>query len=81
MMVGLGESEDEILRAMADLIDAGCEILTLGQYLSPTRSHFPVIRYYTPDEFERLKQAGIEAGFKRVESAPLVRSSYRAEDA
>lgn len=79
IMLGLGESGDEIREVMADLRKAGCDILTLGQYLSPTRNHFPVMRYWTPDEFISLKEVAFSLGFSWVESAPLVRSSYRAE--
>lgn len=79
LMLGLGESEDEIFAAMHDLRDAGVDILTLGQYLRPTRHHLPVARYVTPDDFERYRVSGQEAGFREVFSGPLVRSSYRAE--
>lgn len=79
MMVGLGEEWDEILAVMDDLVDHGCDILTIGQYLRPTESHLPIVRYYTPEEFEKLEEAGYAAGFRWVESGPLVRSSYRAE--
>jgi lipoic acid synthetase len=78
-MVGLGESEDELHRVMKDLREAGCDILTIGQYLRPTPSHLPVARYYTPGEFLSLKKAGLDMGFLWVESGPLVRSSYHAE--
>ena len=80
IMVGLGESIKEILDVMTDLLQSGCGILTIGQYLCPTRSHFPVSRYYTPDEFEELKRTGVRLGFKWVEAAPLVRSSYNADE-
>jgi len=79
LMLGLGETNDEILKSMDDLVNAGCEILTLGQYLQPTANHLPVQRYLTPEAFEMLKQAGFRAGLKQVESAPLVRSSYHAD--
>jgi lipoyl synthase len=79
VMVGLGESVDEIVGVMADLRSAECDILTIGQYLSPTRFHFPVARYYSPDEFEELGREGLRLGFRHVESGPLVRSSYHAE--
>ena len=78
LMVGLGESIDELLQTMRDICDTGCDILTVGQYLSPTKRHLPIQRYYTPEEFEELKQAGLEMGFRHVESGPLVRSSYHA---
>jgi lipoyl synthase len=79
IMLGLGESGDEIRAVMADLRTAGCDMLTLGQYLRPTRDHFPVKRYWTPDEFNTLKEEAFTIGFSWVESGPLVRSSYRAE--
>ncbi len=80
IMVGLGESIREILDVMTDLLQSGCGILTIGQYLCPTRSNFPVSRYYTPDEFEELKRTGVRLGFKWVEAGPLVRSSYNADE-
>ena len=80
IMVGLGESIKEILDVMTDLLQSGCGILTIGQYLCPTRSHFPVSRYYAPDEFEELKRTGVRLGFKWVEAGPLVRSSYNADE-
>ena len=79
LMLGLGETDEEILISMDDLVAAGCEILTLGQYLQPGYDHLPVARYITPEAFEAFKQAGLRAGFKIVESAPLVRSSYHAD--
>jgi len=79
IMTGLGETPEEIRQVMRDLIDAACEILTIGQYLRPTLQHAPVSRYYTPEEFEALKQEGLALGFQHVESGPLVRSSYHAE--
>ena len=77
-MVGLGESVDELLDTMRDIQASNCDILTIGQYLSPTSRHLPIQRYYTPAEFEELKEAGMEMGFRHVESGPLVRSSYHA---
>ncbi len=79
IMLGLGEKRDEILKTMDDLVDAGCEIFTMGQYLQPTKAHLEVVEYVHPDEFERLKAEGVQRGFRVVESAPLVRSSYHAE--
>jgi lipoyl synthase len=79
IMLGLGETESEVLETMDDLMSAGCQILTIGQYLQPSREHFPVTEYILPEQFEKYKKAGIEKGFKYVESAPLVRSSYHAE--
>lgn len=80
MMVGLGETVEEIHTVMADLISAGCDILTLGQYLQPTPRHRPVSRYYQPEEFTFLKNEGLRLGFRHVESGPLVRSSFHAEE-
>lgn len=79
MMVGLGESRDEIVEVMADLRSAGCDILTIGQYLCPTRAHFPVTRFYHPNEFDSLKEEALSLGFRYVEAGPLVRSSYHAD--
>lgn len=78
LMVGLGETIIELLETMQDIRDTGCDILTIGQYLSPSSRHLPIQRYYTPEEFTELKEAGIEMGFRHVESGPLVRSSYHA---
>jgi lipoic acid synthetase len=78
LMVGLGESREEIYRSFSDLRKASCDLLTIGQYLQPSRSHAPVRKYYTPDEFDELKRMALKAGFKDVESGPLVRSSYMA---
>jgi lipoic acid synthetase len=80
LMAGLGESDEEIRLVMRELRDVECEILTIGQYLQPTLQHAPVSRYYTPEEFEGLKQEGMALGFQHVESGPLVRSSYHAEE-
>ncbi|MBB3896215.1 lipoyl synthase [Bacteroides pyogenes] len=79
IMVGLGESPEEVETLMDDLLAVGCGILTIGQYLQPTRRHYPVAEYITPQQFARYKQTGLAKGFKIVESAPLVRSSYHAE--
>ena len=79
IMLGLGETTDEIYQTMDDLVGAGCEIFTMGQYLQPTKAHFEVSEYVHPDEFARLKIEGLKRGFRIVESAPLVRSSYHAE--
>jgi lipoic acid synthetase len=78
LMVGLGEDWDELLTAIRDLRSAGTDILTIGQYLRPSRSHMPVARYYTPDEFYELRRFSEDLGFGHVESGPLVRSSYHA---
>jgi lipoyl synthase len=78
VMLGLGETLDEVRSVMRDLRTWGVEILTLGQYLQPSRQHLPIERYVTPDEFAELKRYGLEIGFRWVESGPLVRSSYHA---
>ncbi|MDW8325789.1 MAG: lipoyl synthase [Anaerolineales bacterium] len=80
LMVGLGETMDELKATIADLRSWGVDILTIGQYLQPSRRHLPIERYYTPDEFRELKEYALGLGFKWVESGPLVRSSYRAEE-
>lgn len=79
LMLGLGETEDEILETMDDLRAIGVDILTLGQYLRPTPNHLPVERYVTPEEFSRFREIGLEKGFLEVPSGPMVRSSYRAD--
>ena len=79
LMVGVGEQREEILAAFDDLRAAGVDIVTLGQYLQPTRHHWPVERFVPPDELEELREAGLERGFREVVAGPLVRSSYRAE--
>ena len=79
IMVGLGEEWDELLSVMQDLVDIGVDILTIGQYLQPSRKHIPIDRYYTPQEFEELHRIGIDVGFRWVESGPFVRSSYHAD--
>jgi lipoic acid synthetase len=78
MMLGLGETRAEVLRAMAAIAECGADILTLGQYLQPTREHLPVIRFVHPDEFADYKRLGEQMGLRHVESGPLVRSSYHA---
>ncbi len=80
LMVGLGETTLEVLSTMDDLRDVGCDILTIGQYLRPSERHEPLDRYYTPDEFGELKQEALARRFLHVESGPLVRSSYHAEE-
>lgn len=80
MMLGLGETEAEVLEAMSDLRSAGCDILTLGQYLQPTLRHLPVVQFVAPDRFEWLGQQAERMGFVHVASGPLVRSSYHAGD-
>jgi len=79
IMVGLGETFDEVVETMRDLTDIGVDILTIGQYLQPSKKHLPIERYYTPEEFESFREIGLEMGFKWVQSGPLVRSSYKAE--
>jgi lipoic acid synthetase len=79
IMLGLGERKEEVLQTMQDLRGSGVDVITLGQYLQPTKKHLPVIRFVHPDEFADLKEAGYEMGFDYVESGPLVRSSYHSE--
>ena len=79
LMLGLGETDDELLDCMDDLREADVDVLTLGQYLQPTSNHLPVERFVTPDEFERYREWGLKKGFKEVVSGVFVRSSYRAE--
>lgn len=78
LMVGLGETKEEILQSFCDLRNASCQLLTIGQYLQPTRAHAPVRKYYSPSEFKELKDTALDFGFRGVESGPLVRSSYMA---
>ena len=80
LMLGLGETIEEVIDTMSDLREVECDILTLGQYLQPTQSHLPVERYVRPEEFAMLKQRGLEMGFRYIESGPLVRSSYHAAE-
>lgn len=80
IMAGIGESAEEIFELMTDLLNAGCDILTIGQYLQPTKIHLPVDRFVSPEEFRMYKSEGIKRGFKIVESSPLVRSSYHADE-
>ncbi len=79
IMVGLGETFDEVVEVMRDLAKVGVDILTIGQYLQPSKKHLPVERFYLPEEFDKFIEIGKELGFKWVESGPLVRSSYRAD--
>ncbi|MEQ8673038.1 MAG: lipoyl synthase [Aggregatilineales bacterium] len=79
IMVGLGETFDEVVEVMRDLANVGVDILTIGQYLQPSKKHLPVERFYLPEEFDKFIEIGKELGFKWVESGPLVRSSYRAD--
>jgi lipoic acid synthetase len=80
VILGMGETRDELLQTMTDLRSVDCDILTLGQYLRPGADYHPIDRYYTPQEFAELKRVGLEMGFKYVESGPLVRSSYHADE-
>ncbi len=79
IMLGLGEKKEEVLEIMDDLLENGCDVLTLGQYLQPTRHHLPVAEFIHPDIFDEYREIGMEKGFDFVESGPLVRSSYHAE--
>lgn len=79
IMVGLGETQDQLIQTMEDIHNHGCSILTLGQYLQPSRHHLPVTEYYTPETFDSLKEKALKIGFANVASAPFVRSSYQAE--
>ena len=79
IMLGLGETDDEVFRGMHDLVEHGCDILTLGQYLQPTKLHYEVVEYIHPDKFDMFRSEGLKMGLKYVESGPLVRSSYHAE--
>lgn len=80
VMVGLGEEMEELLQVYRDLAAVGTDVLTIGQYLRPSRDHLPMARYYTPDEFAFMKQEALKMGFRHVESGPLVRSSYHAHE-
>lgn len=78
-MLGLGETHEEVLELMQDLVAHGCDVLTLGQYLQPTAAHLPVQRFVPPEEFSQYVEIGLAMGFDYVESGPLVRSSYHSE--
>ncbi len=80
IIVGMGETREDLLATMADLRQVDCDLLTIGQYLRPSLKHIPIDRFYTPAEFEELRQAGEEMGFRHVASGPLVRSSYHADE-
>jgi lipoic acid synthetase len=79
IMLGIGEEKDEVIQTMKDLVGVGCDVLTIGQYLQPTKKHLPVQRFVHPNEFAELRTIGYELGFDYVESGPLVRSSYHSE--
>ncbi|MBW2022607.1 MAG: hypothetical protein JRI51_07030 [Deltaproteobacteria bacterium] len=80
LMLGLGEKDREIDQVLSDLLDVGCDVITLGQYLQPSPAHIEIARYVRPEEFERWKEKALGMGFKAVASGPLVRSSYRAKE-
>jgi len=80
VMVGLGESSDELVEVFRDLGERGVDILTVGQYLRPSRDHLPIARFYTPEEFRDLRNQALRFGFRHVESGPMVRSSYHAHE-
>jgi lipoic acid synthetase len=79
IMVGLGETSEEVWKTMDDLLEVGCSVRTIGQYLQPSRKNIEVVTYITPEQFEQYRHVGLQKGFREVESAPLVRSSYHAE--
>ncbi|MCT4618110.1 MAG: lipoyl synthase [Marinisporobacter sp.] len=81
IMVGLGEKETEVMKVIEDLREAGCDFLTIGQYLAPSKKHYPVIEYVLPETFEKYKEKALKIGFKFVASGPFVRSSYNAAEA
>ena len=79
IMLGLGETEDEVVETLHDLCKVGVQIVTIGQYLQPTKNHLPVLEYIAPEQFKKYEEIGRSLGFRHVESGPLVRSSYHAE--
>ncbi len=79
IMLGLGETKEEVIQTMTDLRDNGCDVITIGQYLQPTKKHLPVHRFVHPDEFAEYRELGYQLGLDYVESGPLVRSSYHSE--
>jgi lipoic acid synthetase len=81
LIVGMGEEESEVLATLADLRAVGTDVVTIGQYLRPSAGHLPVARWWKPDEFESVRQAGMAMGFSHVQSSPLTRSSYHAREA
>jgi lipoic acid synthetase len=79
IMLGLGETEEEVFQTMQDLYEAKVDIVTIGQYLQPSKKHLPVKEFITPEQFAKYEKFGLELGFRHVESGPLVRSSYKAQ--
>jgi lipoyl synthase len=79
IMLGLGEKKDEVIQTMQDLYNSGVDVITIGQYLQPSKKHLPVVRFIHPDEFAEYRQIGYELGLDYIESGPLVRSSYHSE--
>jgi lipoic acid synthetase len=79
IMLGLGEAKEEVVQTLRDLKDNGCDVVTIGQYLQPTKKHLPVVRFVHPDEFASYRDIGYQLGLDYVESGPLVRSSYHSE--
>ena len=79
-MVGLGETKQEIIQTMKDLRSIDCDLLTIGQYLRPSKKHHPIIKFYHPEEFEELREIAMNLGFSHVAAGPLVRSSYHADE-
>ena len=80
IMLGLGETKEEVIQTMTDLANHGCDVVTIGQYLQPTKKHLPVHRFVHPDEFAEYREIGYKLGLDYVESGPLVRSSYHSEE-
>ena len=78
-MLGLGEQEEEVIQTLKDLRAAGVDVVTIGQYLQPSKKHLPVKQFITPDQFQKYEKIGLELGFRHVESSALVRSSYKAQ--
>jgi lipoic acid synthetase len=79
-MLGLGEKEEEVIALMSDLLDVGCRLLSIGQYLSPSPHHAPVAEYLEPERFEQYREIGMEMGFRYIKSSPYTRSSYMAHE-
>lgn len=79
IMLGLGEREEEVIQTLKDLRAAGVDVVTIGQYLQPSKKHLPVKQFITPDQFKKYEEVGLDLGFRHVESSALVRSSYKAQ--